>query len=227
MSFSPAMSNKARKAVGQKIRAWHLNRRSGTDLSGLAREINPQTQGWANYYGAFYRSGFLPIAKRIDEHLVRWAMQKFKRLRGKHMRAWDWLNAVRQRRPDLFAHWRFASAAFNRLWEPYDGRPSRTVLREPGVRSPRLQWIRVPPQPRTPRMRRAEETALVPNFAGYGTTDPDAQESSANAIASATVAARPSSYRASTAEVPRACRGSARESTAPWDACHVGVTKAL
>ena len=32
-SFSPAISGKARKAVGQKIRGWHLNRRSGTDLS--------------------------------------------------------------------------------------------------------------------------------------------------------------------------------------------------
>ena len=37
MSFSPAMSAKAKKANGKQIRDWHLNRRSGTDLSGLAR----------------------------------------------------------------------------------------------------------------------------------------------------------------------------------------------
>ena len=36
MNFLPAMSAKARKAKGQQIRAWHLKRRSGTDLSGLA-----------------------------------------------------------------------------------------------------------------------------------------------------------------------------------------------
>ena len=83
VSFSPAMSVKAKKAKGQQIRAWHLNRRSGTNLSGLAEDINPQTRGWINYYGAFYRSELYPIARRIDEHLVRWAMQKFKRLRGK------------------------------------------------------------------------------------------------------------------------------------------------
>jgi group II intron reverse transcriptase/maturase len=47
--FSPAMSNGARKAVGQKIRAWHLNRRNGSDLSGLAEAINPQVRGWVNY----------------------------------------------------------------------------------------------------------------------------------------------------------------------------------
>ncbi|MCP5033935.1 MAG: group II intron reverse transcriptase/maturase, partial [Actinomycetia bacterium] len=52
VSFTPAMSNKARKAVGAKIRAWHLNRRSGTDLSGIAWGINAQVRGWINYYGA-------------------------------------------------------------------------------------------------------------------------------------------------------------------------------
>ena len=31
-------------------------RRSRTDLSSLAVEINPQVSGWIGYYGAFYRS---------------------------------------------------------------------------------------------------------------------------------------------------------------------------
>ena len=105
MSFSPAISAKARKVVGQKIRAWHLRRRSGSDLAGLAEEINPQVRGWFGYYGAFYRSELSILAKRIDEHLVSWATQKFKRLRGRPRRAWAWLSAVRQREPTLFAHW--------------------------------------------------------------------------------------------------------------------------
>jgi RNA-directed DNA polymerase len=104
-SFLPAMSGAARKAKGQQIRGWHLNRRSGTDLSGIAGEINPQVRGWINYYGAFYRSELYAIAARIDEHLVRWAMQKFKRLRGHPNEAWRWLDAARLRQPTLFAHW--------------------------------------------------------------------------------------------------------------------------
>ena len=55
-----------------------------------------------------YRSELNSLARRIDEHLVRWAMQKFKRLRRLPARAWVWLNAVRQRQPALFAHWRLA-----------------------------------------------------------------------------------------------------------------------
>ncbi len=115
VSFSPAMSPKAKKAVGQKVRAWHLNRRTGTDLSGLAEDINPHVRGWINYYGAFYRSELHSLARRIDEHLVRWAMHKFKRLRGKPSRAWDWLAAARQRQPKLFAHWHLVSSTRGRL----------------------------------------------------------------------------------------------------------------
>jgi RNA-directed DNA polymerase len=105
VGFMPAMSQKARTAVGRTIRAWHLNRRTGTDLSSLARVLNAQIRGWINYYGAFYRSELYSLAMRINEHLVRWAMQKFKRLRGNPARAWEWVDAGRQHQPHLFAHW--------------------------------------------------------------------------------------------------------------------------
>ena len=118
-SFAPAISTKAKKAVGQKIRAWHLNRRSGTDLSDLAAEINPQLRGWIGYYGAFYRSELYSLAWRIDQHLLRWAMQKFKRLRGKIAKANAWLDTVRRHLPRLFAHWH--------LLAPPAGRPVGAV----------------------------------------------------------------------------------------------------
>ena len=110
VSFSPAMSPKAKQAIGKQIRDWHLNRRSATDLAGLAGAINAQVRGWFNYYGAFYRSELYAIAARIDEHLVRWAMQKFKRLRGQPTKAWRWLDAARQREPQLFAHWHLVAS---------------------------------------------------------------------------------------------------------------------
>jgi len=45
------------------------------------------------------------LAAHIDEHLLRWAMQKFKRLRRRPKKAWEWLHAARRREPRLFAHW--------------------------------------------------------------------------------------------------------------------------
>lgn len=113
--FVPAISTKARKAIGHKIRAWHLNRRSWADLSSLAADINPVTRGWINYYGAFYRSELRFLAWRINDHLVRWAMQKFKRYRRRYARAFDWLVRVHHHQPALFAHWQLAP--------PLRGRP--------------------------------------------------------------------------------------------------------
>jgi RNA-directed DNA polymerase len=119
VSFAPAISPKARKAVGQKVRHWHLNRRSGTDLAGLAIQINPVVRGWFGYYGAFYRSDLYSLARHIDQHLLRWAMQKFKRLRGKPANAREWLDAVRRHQPRLFAHWQLVG--------PTHGRPVGAV----------------------------------------------------------------------------------------------------
>jgi RNA-directed DNA polymerase len=114
VGFLPAMSGKAKAAKGQQIRAWHLNRRTYTDLSRLAADINPQVRGWINYYGAFYRSELFFLASRVDGHLCRWAMQKFKRLRGRPEKAWAFLNGVREREPRLFEHWRLVTRAEGR-----------------------------------------------------------------------------------------------------------------
>jgi RNA-directed DNA polymerase len=105
VGFNPAISAKAAKAVTKKMRDWHLNRRSESDLASLARWANPHVRGWINYYGAFYRSKMYSLAYRLDQHLIRWAMRKYKRLRGRPTRAASWLAAIRQREPRLFAHW--------------------------------------------------------------------------------------------------------------------------
>ncbi|MBM0238583.1 hypothetical protein JNW88_18050, partial [Micromonospora sp. ATA32] len=36
-------------------------------------------QGWINYYGRFYKSMLYPLLRRINEHLVRWAMGQLRR----------------------------------------------------------------------------------------------------------------------------------------------------
>ena len=114
VGFLPAISAKARKAISRKIRAWHLNRRSLQDLSGLAAGINPQVRGWINYYGRFYRSQLGFLAWRINEHLTRWAMHKFKRFRRRYTKAMTWLQKVYQHHPSLFAHWQLVAFTSSR-----------------------------------------------------------------------------------------------------------------
>ena len=128
INFLPAMrSTKAKKAVGKKIRDWNLNRRSGTDLTSLAREINAQVRGWFKYYGAFYRSELSSIAARIEQHLVQWVMRKLKQLRVQPWAAWKWLESARRASPNSSLTGIFFHPLSTDLQEPDELRDSRTV----------------------------------------------------------------------------------------------------
>ena len=105
VSFLPAASPKALKAIRQSIRGWSLQTRSDKALDDLARMFNPYIRGWIAYYSHFYKSALYPTLKRIDAFLIRWARRKFKRLRQQPKGARDWLARVIRTSPDLFAHW--------------------------------------------------------------------------------------------------------------------------
>ena len=111
VSFVPAISNAAIKAIGQKIRAWHLNVHSDKSLTDLAGFINPILRGWINYYGRFYPSRLFRTLKRIDEYIIRWARRKYKRLSTSLWRALKWLRGVKRHSPALFAHWQAGTSA--------------------------------------------------------------------------------------------------------------------
>ena len=106
VNFSPAISDVAKKRIAAGYRSWHISRRSDKSLTDLARMFNPIVQGWINFYGRFYKSMLFLVLRRINERLVRWAMRKFKRVRGHYTRAVEWLVSVYRRAPVLFAHWR-------------------------------------------------------------------------------------------------------------------------
>lgn len=106
INFSPAMSNKAAKAIRAELRRWKLPLRSDKALDDLARMFNAVIRGWIQYYGAYYKSALYPVLRHIDRKLVLWATRKFKKLRGHRRRATHWLARIARRHPGLFAHWR-------------------------------------------------------------------------------------------------------------------------
>ena len=106
VSFLPAVSKDAIKAMGREVRSWHIARRSDKSLDDLARMFNSIVQGWINYYGRFYKSMLYPFLRRINEHLVRWACRKYKRLHRREQRARELLAEASRRSPRMFAHWR-------------------------------------------------------------------------------------------------------------------------
>ena len=105
VSFLPAVADDAAKAIRSTIKRWRLHLWSGSNLDDLARSINAIVRGWCNYYGGFYPSELHRSLRLINEYLVRWAMRKYKRLRGRPRRARSLLASVARRQPALFAHW--------------------------------------------------------------------------------------------------------------------------
>jgi len=110
VSFSPAISDEAAKKIRQTIRRWRVHLWNGTPLTEIARECNAIIRGWINYYGRFCPTELVRTLRHIDSHLVRWAMRKYKRLRGRPKRARKLLVDVFAREPELFAHWRLTHA---------------------------------------------------------------------------------------------------------------------
>jgi RNA-directed DNA polymerase len=106
--FAPGISPQALKAISRQVRRWRLHTRTRLELDDLAERINPIVRGWVNYYGQFYRSLLVPLLKRINAYLVRWARKKYRRL-ASFKRVYRWWYGLVDRQPDLFAHWHVTS----------------------------------------------------------------------------------------------------------------------
>ena len=105
INFTPAVSNKACKAMRQTIRHWYLNLKPDKGLSDIARMFNPVLRGWINYYGRFYKSALYPVLKHMNRALINWARRKYKRLSTHRRRAEYWLGKIAKRDSRLFVHW--------------------------------------------------------------------------------------------------------------------------
>jgi hypothetical protein len=81
-----------------------LHLRSDLELEATAAWARPVLSGWVRYYGRFYPSHRGEL-RTIDEFIVRWAMRKYRRFRGRLMVTWSWLHALQRRNPQLFNHW--------------------------------------------------------------------------------------------------------------------------
>ena len=105
INFSPAVADKAVKAIRTEIRSWELHLRSDKSIEDLSRMFNPTIRGWLQYYGRFYPSALYPPMRHLDRSLARWAERKYKKLRGHLRRATHWIARIIRRDPGLFAHW--------------------------------------------------------------------------------------------------------------------------
>jgi hypothetical protein len=103
--FNPAVSSSAMKAMRSTIRELKLRHQTQLSLQAIARQLNPLLRAWIEYYGRYAPSALYPLLRHVNQTLVAWAMQKFKRLKGHKVRASQFLQRLAAERRALFVHW--------------------------------------------------------------------------------------------------------------------------
>ena len=136
INFSPAVSDKAAKAIRDEIRSWNLPQRSDKAIEDLSRMFNPIIRGWLQYYGRYYRSALYPTMRQLDRS---WPVGPIGNTKscavisaGRHIGSRAFRGAIRS--CSLTGRWACGVAPW---WEPYELRGSSTVLREPRGEIPR------------------------------------------------------------------------------------------
>jgi RNA-directed DNA polymerase len=105
VSFSPAISRKAAKLLKDTIRSWKVHTRTGSELVDIVNEFNPRLRGWLNYYGAFRRSALAKICEVFHKSLIKWAKNKWGKLRGHWSNAFAYFRSLAKREPKLLVYW--------------------------------------------------------------------------------------------------------------------------
>ena len=95
VGFTSAISRRSAKRIRQVMRRWYLSRHQDLDIRALSKSIWSRVQGWINYYGRFGIGELRRVLFHLDEHIMRWAQRKYKKLR-RRSRAIRWLQRVRK-----------------------------------------------------------------------------------------------------------------------------------
>ena len=105
VSFTPAASKQALKAMRFRIRKLRVRMWTDLSIAQIASALNPIIQGWIGYFGKFRRSELYGICRHINKTLVRWARRKYKSLRHHKTKASLFVEQISINNPRLFAHW--------------------------------------------------------------------------------------------------------------------------
>ena len=104
--FNPALSKVAAKAIRDKTRSFNWHKKTNLELKDIAKTFNPILQGWINYYGKYHPTSLNPVLQHFTRILVKWTMRKYKRFKGKKIKAIRYIKSFIENHKNLFAHWK-------------------------------------------------------------------------------------------------------------------------
>ncbi len=111
--FRLGISAKSRAKIWKIIREMKLHRFVTKTVSelGAIQHLNLKIRGWINYYGKFRKSELAYVFRVLNNRLVKWVRNKYKRFRKSWRKARNWLKQIADSYPYLFVHWTYG-------WKP-------------------------------------------------------------------------------------------------------------
>lgn len=108
LGFDCEMSMKARGRIIEEWKNDNFHRDSTQTLQQLAKRLNSKTRGIINYYSKYNSWRVEKLLRHLDYRLAKWVKNKFKRMKGSYLKAYNWLRAIKSDYPNLFYHWQFS-----------------------------------------------------------------------------------------------------------------------
>ncbi|NOQ74791.1 MAG: group II intron reverse transcriptase/maturase [Crocinitomix sp.] len=105
LGFDPAISRSSGKEIVATLRKLQLKRWSKATIEEIADILNPKIRGWINYFGKFRKFELKKVFRKLEEYLMRWALNKFKSLKYSIWRGYKLINKFYKLKPRLFYHW--------------------------------------------------------------------------------------------------------------------------
>jgi len=111
--FRPGISKKSQNKIRQAIRELKIHRIVGItiDKIGFIQHLNLKIRGWINYYGKYRMSDLQHVFRMLNNRLLKWAKNKYKRFRKRSGKAREWLKNLANKFPYCFVHWQYG-------WKP-------------------------------------------------------------------------------------------------------------
>jgi group II intron reverse transcriptase/maturase len=101
-AFTAEISQSSRKRITEVIKSERILRYTQTEISTIAKRLNPKIRGWINYYGIYSKRTLRRTMKLIEARLLSWIRKKYKIGYRKSRKR---LKQIKQGNPKLFYHW--------------------------------------------------------------------------------------------------------------------------
>jgi len=105
--FSPSISKKSIKRITSELSKLKLHRWVYMSIQKVSKILSPKIRGWINYYGRFHKSGMELLFRYLNQRLIKWAFNKYKRFKRRKVShyARKWLSKLSKTYSHLFPHW--------------------------------------------------------------------------------------------------------------------------